>query len=814
MDVSGGRYDYNPCRAGAAGTVYVQLGHGGIHLFNAAVLVGNSDRPSQAVTILDTIPTVTNLLSVSSGAVITSNNALKLLPLPDCQGNQPSSIACSNIYLVNASFVALSNSTYAYGSYNSTIWDIEADEVNLINSKLTGLSFSRYSFNITALTLTVSADSSMYFSRAFNVFVDNSAEIIGDMVQMPGRNLTSVDKEDAYFHRAYVSVVATKNVTVGNIIANNLKVVANHVNLLPSHRANSPAGYLPQACQSDIRLDEFTCSRYQYTGRLKYNNTYVVVGNSSIHVGDSFLLEAAQVLFCAPNVTIESGAAVSANERGCEASHGAGAGGPPSAPDSLTPNGGGGGGYGGVGGFGYDGAGNGGASYDVVGKLFSGSGGGCWNCTESFLGAGGGIVNIVANETLLLNGNLTANGGFGMSNAGGGSGGTVYVEALAMSGSGYISVSGGSGGSGKYPGGGGGGGVLKMFNTKNYYLAYNYVGVVSASGGQPGHPLLYMGEDYSAVIEIGQLSTSLRRQDTSSYALRDRMSSMKLLDDDAAIKGQDGLLDLPACPPGYGNGVSTGTVCGLCPVGTFAPGDGKNICYQCTNKPTHSSYTDPGYPDSDCPYTCTTGYSTADCYTPFENFLFNTLGVLGLVFCSVGIFGIILLPLVYYRYKKEYSWFEDHRKIIMPTDTFAHVDAFRTNEQRSAGGGSGSGRRSGHKFNMSEDRHSGSVVENPLGQQLQQSEQGEPSDVSEDLSKVSSSGAASQSTTGVLSMPKAFQRMNRDLRLRFRLADPDLVQHACRINFFGSNHPDPERGKIELEMTLLLFAGEYLLLLP
>lgn len=767
IDVAGGRYDHKPCRAGAAGTAYVQLGHGGIHLFNAALLVGNDDRPSMAVTMLDTVPSAVNVMSISSGAVITSQESLSLLPLPSCIGNQPSSTACSIIYIVNASFVALSNSSDSYSSFDGTIWGITADEVNIINSRLSGLAYSRYSFNITALTVAISANSSILYSRAFTVHAEEFAQIMGDIVQVPGKNLTN--QEDSYFHRAYLSILAAKNVTIGNVVATNMKVIGNHVNFLTSRRAGSPPGFLPQACQSDISLDEFTCNRHQYMGRLKYNNTYVLIGNSSINVGDGALMEAAQVLFCAPNITIGSGAAVSANERGCEASHGVGAGGVPSALDAEVPNGGGGAGYGGVGGYGYDAAGNGGQSYDISGKLYSGSGGGCLNCTESFNGAGGGIINFVANDTLILNGNLTANGGFGISDAGGGSGGTVYVDALAMSGKGYISVSGGSGGSGKYPGGGGGGGVLKLFNTKNYYLSYNYVGVVSASGGQAGHPLL-TGGDAAVVYPQAMLKSKASNREKGRY--------IRPYDDDAAVQGQDGVLDLPACPPGYGNGVSTGTVCGLCPAGTYSPGDGKNICYQCDNKPVHSSYTNTGWGDSDCPYTCNTGYSTSDCYTPFENFIFHTLGVLGLVFCSVGIFGIILLPLVYYRYKKEYSWYEDHRKVVLPTDTFARVDAFRTHERTG---------RLDRKFTDAEQYDPG-MVQNPMDHSIASI----PSEVSEDLSKVSSA-AASQSTA--LSMPKTFQRMNRDLRLRFRLVEPDLVQHACRVNFFGSNHPDPERGE-------------------
>ena len=327
-----------------------------------------------------------------------------------------------------------------------------------------------------------------------------------------------------------------------------------------------------------------------------------------------------------------------------------------------------------------------------------------------------------------------------------------------------------------------------MFNDEDYYLEYNYVGVVSALGGPPGHFVLFdssmSDSSYDALPSLDSLVKNEQNLSVSvNYHIRgsnyQASQEIALLEDDPAISGQDGVLNLPACPPGYGNGVSTGTVCGLCPVGTYGPGDGYNICYQCTNRPKHSQYTDTGVEDDDCPYECNSGYSTTDCYTPFQNFLFHTLGVLGLTLSAAGICALIFMPLLYLRYKKEYSWYEDHRKIVLPTDAFTHVDQFRNNEQRPS---------SGRKSSMDETNYS---VDNPLSAD----HGGDASVASDAHSKVSSAGGASQSTTGT-SLPKAFQRMNRDLRLRFRMGDSDLPQHACRINFLGSNHPDPLRGTL------------------
>lgn len=325
-----------------------------------------------------------------------------------------------------------------------------------------------------------------------------------------------------------------------------------------------------------------------------------------------------------------------------------------------------------------------------------------------------------------------------------------------------------------------------MFNDQDYYLEYNYVGVVSALGGIPGHFVLYdpalsEGSD-NALSALNPDPRSLQTSPVSAnYHIRGSAGhssyDIEPLEDDPAIPGQEGVLNLPVCPAGYGNGVSTGTVCGLCPVGTYGPGDGYNICYECSNRPKHSQYTETGVSDDNCPYECNSGYSTTDCYTPFQNFLFHTLGVVGLTLSAVGIFALIFMPLLYLRYKKEHSWFEDHRKIVLPTDAFTHVDQFRNNERRNP---------SGRKSSLDELNYS---VDNPLSADYG----GDASVVSDAQSKASSVGGASQSTTGT-SLPKAFQRMNRDLRLRFRMGDTDLPQHACRINFLGSNHPDAARG--------------------
>ncbi|CAM8901139.1 unnamed protein product [Rhodiola kirilowii] len=71
-------------------------------------------------------------------------------------------------------------------------------------------------------------------------------------------------------------------------------------------------------------------------------------------------------------------------------------------------------------------------------------------------GKGGGRVKIVVNDTITLNGALTAEGGDGGKEGGGGSGGSIIVVALKLKGFGSISAAGGRGW------GGGGGGRISI----------------------------------------------------------------------------------------------------------------------------------------------------------------------------------------------------------------------------------------------------------------------------------------------------------------------------------------------------------------
>ncbi len=82
--------------------------------------------------------------------------------------------------------------------------------------------------------------------------------------------------------------------------------------------------------------------------------------------------------------------------------------------------------------------------------------------------------------------------------------------------------------------------------------------------------------------------------------------------------GSDGTVwtSLAPCGEGYGT-----VFCTVCPAGTYKNGTDVSPCVACTNGPEHSVYTNRGQGNSQCPFTCLTGYRGQDCLTPFAEFL-------------------------------------------------------------------------------------------------------------------------------------------------------------------------------------------------
>ncbi|MBI2441942.1 MAG: G8 domain-containing protein [Lentisphaerae bacterium] len=123
---------------------------------------------------------------------------------------------------------------------------------------------------------------------------------------------------------------------------------------------------------------------------------------------------------------------------------------------------GGGGGYGGAGG---NGNGSGGQPYgNIIAPVDPGSGGSV--AFSGTAGNGGGAIRIqAAGGGVMINGMITANGGIGTANdGGGGAGGGIYITCRTIDGTGGIVSAVGGAGNARYDGGGGGGRIAVIYD--------------------------------------------------------------------------------------------------------------------------------------------------------------------------------------------------------------------------------------------------------------------------------------------------------------------------------------------------------------
>lgn len=108
-------------------------------------------------------------------------------------------------------------------------------------------------------------------------------------------------------------------------------------------------------------------------------------------------------------------------------------------------------------------------------------------------GNGGGAIKVVATGTVTINGLITANGVAGTKSAdnqtagGGGAGGSIWVEAGTLAGSGQVQAKGGgSDNTTSYFGGGGGGGRVALICTTTTTFPAGNVSVAAGIGSQNG----------------------------------------------------------------------------------------------------------------------------------------------------------------------------------------------------------------------------------------------------------------------------------------------------------------------------------------
>jgi hypothetical protein len=102
-------------------------------------------------------------------------------------------------------------------------------------------------------------------------------------------------------------------------------------------------------------------------------------------------------------------------------------------------------------------------------------------------GAGGGYISIRASGAVTINGIITANGSNGVSNAGGGSGGGVFIQCGSLLGNGTIQANGRNSSGGN--GGGGSGGRIAIYarNGPFYTVGGNILFTLPIPSGGAGY---------------------------------------------------------------------------------------------------------------------------------------------------------------------------------------------------------------------------------------------------------------------------------------------------------------------------------------
>ena len=754
------------CAVGGAGTLFIQLRSSTTGQSTAAAIVSsNNNMYTYATTLLHTLPSQTTGIAASDLAVIAPSNGSIVLPsLSTCTLSKIHTTACSFFYMRNAELITLGNAS-SIDTTTSSLFTV--DSMQIEGSKITGVRNSLYTVNVLTKGFDLSFNSTMEFTQSFKLVSKYYATIKGNVLQQP--HYMSINKDNiVYSEKALLQVSSTGNITVGNMSTANMVLNSNRVIFAVGSNVFKPSGLRDTSCMFNVTQIGLLCHDFNFR---PVNNTFVIVGTASIAVREGSVIRASQLLLCAPVVKIKASAMLSTSYHGCGPNAGYGSGGIPS---NVAGRGGGGGGYGGMGGQGYN-AVNSGIKYASHYSMSSGSGGGSvpFNASEGS-SSGGGIISIVANTTLVMSGNLTADGGDGSIGAGsgGGAGGAIFINALGMSGAGYISAKGGVGGSYQYAGGGGGGGAVSLYSSVQNFETYTFTGYVNVKGGAAGAGGLSSTSTSTSPFSaaIYAIAPSVAR----SLGMNDPPAAISYAAGSPATSGGDGVKFLPQCQPGYGNNPTTGAICEICPVGTYSLGQNSGPCTVCNNAPTHSHYLESGCTSANCPYACDAGYATNHCYNQIQNLIYNRMGVPAFAGMCVGIFLLLMVPLTYQRLKRKYDWFSEdkYKKQKNKKRDLFGIDIFARNSfdddddvilDKSTG-----------KHEKHIKMQNFTTTENPV--------------------LITTMNRDSGNIENITKIRILRNKMFAERRREHRMNDQDLVFHAYRINLLGNNNPWSLRG--------------------
>jgi len=219
--------------------------------------------------------------------------------------------------------------------------------------------------------------------------------------------------------------------------------------------------YVPGGLWNELWNDTYPVNGSVALAPGTYNITTLYVTNNATLAcqgdNDGDPPEGAGVIIVSDNITIDTGAKISADGEGFAADAGPG-------NPGHSSNRSAGGSYGGMGG-----AGTVSAAAPTYGLLYEpaalGSGGGGFHA-----GRGGGAIKLVVADTLTVDGLISANGTQGLYDYAGGSGGSLWLVCGTLAGDGTIRADGGAYGGAN--GGGGGGGRVHVSRTTWAYTGF------------------------------------------------------------------------------------------------------------------------------------------------------------------------------------------------------------------------------------------------------------------------------------------------------------------------------------------------------
>jgi hypothetical protein len=231
------------------------------------------------------------------------------------------------------------------------------------------------------------------------------------------------------------------------------------------------------------------------------------------------------------NVVIGTNGAIAVDAKGYNGTTGG-----PGAGQMANKSSGSGAGYGGQGGASVSGVAGGPAYGSAQQPSDRGSRGGLYPIYPGFC-EGGGAIRLRVAGTLSVNGRLSANGDAArVEGAGGGAGGSIWVAARNLDGSGVILANGGPGEPGQ--GGGGGGGRIALYTLTNQFTGA--VAAVGGSGASPGGN----GTFYSATIPPPQVIAQ-SPAGVVSYAVSTVLLTFGSPMDATSLSSDDAVLDTP-----------------------------------------------------------------------------------------------------------------------------------------------------------------------------------------------------------------------------------------------------------------------------